>query len=126
MRLRKTIRWCLVLSVLCFALSDSTHVTETEKTRKHETPDTKHSTRAAGGSIHPSLTDEPSGTEGGIMSWIRRKLLLLALAVLPAWTSGCNPFTLGFLTPIPVQPWTAERLEQKLNHKNDGRTPIMP
>jgi len=60
------------------------------------------------------------------MSWIRRKLLLLALAVLPAWTTGCNPFTLGFLTPIPVQPWTAERMEQKLNHKNDGRTPIMP
>ena len=60
------------------------------------------------------------------MSWIRRKLLLLALAVLPAWATGCNPFTLGFLTPIPVQPWTAERLEQKLAHKNDGRTPIMP
>jgi hypothetical protein len=60
------------------------------------------------------------------MSWIRRKLWLLALALLPAGAVGCNPFTLGLLTPIPVPPWTAERLEQKLNHKNDGRTPIMP
>ena len=58
------------------------------------------------------------------MSWIRRKLWLVALALLPA--VGCNPLTLGFLTPIPVPPWTAERLEQKLNHKNDGRVPVMP
>ena len=58
------------------------------------------------------------------MSWIRRKLWLFALALLPA--VGCNPLTLGFLSPIPVPPWTAERLEQKLNHKNDGRVPIMP
>lgn len=60
------------------------------------------------------------------MAWIRRKLWLLALAVLPTVSAGCNPFTLGFLTPVPVQPWTAERMEQKLNHKNDGRVPIMP
>ncbi|MBP3960236.1 hypothetical protein J8F10_33840 [Gemmata sp. G18] len=59
------------------------------------------------------------------MSWIRRKLWVLAVGVL-AGASGCNPFTLGFLTPVPVQPWTAERMEQKLNHKNDGRVPIMP
>ena len=58
------------------------------------------------------------------MSWIRRKLWLVALALLPA--VGCNPLTLGFLSPIPVPPWTAERLEQKLNHKNDGRVPVMP
>src|SRR5262245_25516919 len=60
------------------------------------------------------------------MSWIRRKLWLFALALLPMGSAGCNPLTLGFFTPIPVQPWTAERLEQKLNHKNDGRVPIMP
>ncbi len=34
------------------------------------------------------------------MSWIRRKLWLVALALLPA--VGCNPLTLGFLSPIPV------------------------
>lgn len=62
------------------------------------------------------------------MSWIRRKLWLLALALLPAGAAGCNPLTLGLLTPIPVQPWVAERLEHKLNHQNDpgGRVPIMP
>jgi len=60
------------------------------------------------------------------MSWIRRNLWLFALALLPAGGAGCNPFTLGLGTPILVQPWVAERMEQKLNHKNDGRAPIMP
>ena len=60
------------------------------------------------------------------MSWIRRKLWLVALALLTSAGGGCNPLTLGFLSPIPVPPWTAERMEQKLNHKNDGRVPIMP
>ena len=35
---------------------------------------------------------------------IRRKLLLLALAVLPALSSGCNPFVMGPFTPVPIQP----------------------
>ena len=60
------------------------------------------------------------------MTWIRRKLWLWALALLPAGGAGCNPLGMGLLTPVPVPPWTAERLEQKLNHKNDGRVPIMP
>jgi len=60
------------------------------------------------------------------MSWIRRKLKLLMLALLPAWIVGCNPLSLGWLTPVPMPPWVAERMEQKLNHKNDGRAPIMP
>ncbi|HSQ57740.1 MAG TPA: hypothetical protein VLM40_18605 [Gemmata sp.] len=59
------------------------------------------------------------------MSRIRR-LLLLAAAVLPVASLGCNPLTMGFLTPIPIQPWVPERLDQKKNHKNDGRVPIMP
>lgn len=60
------------------------------------------------------------------MSWIRRKLMLFVLALLPAWMVGCNPLTLGWLTPVPMPPWVPERMEQKLNHKNDGRAPIMP
>lgn len=59
------------------------------------------------------------------MSWVRRKLWLLAAAGLPAAT-GCNPFSMGWLTPVPVQPWVAERMEDKYAHKNDGRVPIMP
>jgi hypothetical protein len=58
------------------------------------------------------------------MSWIRRKLWLLA-ALLPAG-AGCNPFTMGFLTPVPIQPWVAERMQDKYDHKNDGRVPILP
>ena len=59
------------------------------------------------------------------MSRIRR-LLLLAAATLPVASGGCNPFSIGILTPIAVQPWVAEREDAKFNHRNDGRTPIMP
>jgi hypothetical protein len=55
-----------------------------------------------------------------------RRLLLLAAALLPSLATGCNPLSLGLLTPIPVQPWVAERMDQKYNHRNDGRVPIMP
>lgn len=60
------------------------------------------------------------------MSWIRRNFRLLALAALPLGGTGCNPFTMGFLTPVPIQPWVAERMQAKYEHKNDGRVPIMP
>lgn len=60
------------------------------------------------------------------MSWLRRNLWLVAAAVIPLSNTGCNPFTMGFLTPVPVQPWVAERMQQKYEHKNDGRVPIMP
>ncbi|MCS6866368.1 MAG: hypothetical protein RMJ56_14990 [Gemmataceae bacterium] len=60
------------------------------------------------------------------MSWIRRKWWLVALALVPVVNIGCNPFTLGLLTPIPVQPWVAERMEEKYNHHKDGKVPIMP
>ena len=60
------------------------------------------------------------------MSWIRRKIGLRAAALLPTVSSGCNLFGLGWLTPVPVQPWVAERMDEKYMHKNDGRVPIMP
>ena len=59
------------------------------------------------------------------MTWMRKTGLLLA-AVLAPMASGCNPLALGFLTPMPVQPWVAERIEEKYYNKNDFRTPIMP
>ncbi len=60
------------------------------------------------------------------MSWLRRKLWLLAVAGLLGGSVGCNPLGAGFLTPVPVPPWVTERMEQKYAHKNDGRVPIMP
>ena len=57
---------------------------------------------------------------------IRRHVLLLAVAALPVAATGCNPFTLGMFTPVPMQPWVAERMDQKYGNRNDGRTPIMP
>ena len=48
------------------------------------------------------------------MSWVRHKVWLLAAAV-PALTGvGC------------VQPWVPARFEEKYQHKNDHRTPVLP
>lgn len=59
------------------------------------------------------------------MTWFRRSLGML-LAGAPVALAGCNPLAAGFLTPVPVQPWVAERMEEKFAHKNDHRTPVMP
>jgi hypothetical protein len=60
------------------------------------------------------------------MTWIRRKLWLLAVATLAAYATGCYPLAMGVLTPVPIPPWVSERMEEKYGHKNDGRVPIMP
>lgn len=59
------------------------------------------------------------------MTWLRRSLWML-LAAAPLAAIGCNPVGAGFLTPVPVPPWTAERMEDKFLHRNDHRTPVMP
>ena len=49
------------------------------------------------------------------MSWVRRKLWLLAAAALPAAAgTGC------------VQPWVPQRFDEKYQYTNDHRTPILP
>jgi hypothetical protein len=52
--------------------------------------------------------------------------MLLAGAMLASLVGGCNPYTMGVFTPIPVPPWVTERMEQKYCGYNDFRTPIMP
>jgi hypothetical protein len=59
------------------------------------------------------------------MIWMRRAGLLLAALLVPL-VSGCNPLAMGFGTPVPMQPWVAESIENKYMHQNDFRTPIMP
>jgi hypothetical protein len=59
------------------------------------------------------------------MTWLRRGLMIL-LAGVPLAAVGCNPLGMGWLTPVPVQPWVVERMEDKFMHQNDYRTPVMP
>ena len=60
------------------------------------------------------------------MTWLRRNLLLVAAVGTLTGSSGCVFTGMGLLTPVPIQPWTAERFEDMYLHKNDHRTPIMP
>lgn len=55
-----------------------------------------------------------------------RTWILLVLAAAPLGAMGCVPFSMGILTPVPVQPWVTERMEDKYCWKNDTRNPIMP
>jgi hypothetical protein len=60
------------------------------------------------------------------MTWIRRKLLLLITGATVATGTGCSPIGMGLLTPIPVQPWVAERMNEKYDTRAEDKTPIMP
>ena len=59
------------------------------------------------------------------MNRIRRALYLLAAAIVP-FSSGCVLFGPPAFLLVPTQPWVAERMEEKYQHTNDHRTPIMP
>jgi hypothetical protein len=63
----------------------------------------------------------PSWVGGFTMAWLRRKGLLLSAVIAAVGCAGP-----GIFTPIPVAPWTAEKLQDQYLHKNDFRTPIMP
>jgi hypothetical protein len=52
--------------------------------------------------------------------------VLWAAVLASAGLTGCYPFSMGILTPIPVPPWVTERMEEKYCDKNDFRTPILP
>ena len=61
------------------------------------------------------------------MKPVRAAFLMLLAGILPALGSGClNPLALGVLTPIPMQPWVPDRINERLMNKNDFRTPILP
>ena len=48
------------------------------------------------------------------MKRLRTWLFLVGMAALCGATSGCfNPFAMGLATPIPMQPWVADRIEER-------------
>src|SRR5205823_14113712 len=59
-----------------------------------------------------------------VLSWgeAMRKLrtwLLLAGTLIPGAASGCvGPLSMGIATPIPVQPWVAESVQERIMNKN--------
>ena len=59
------------------------------------------------------------------MSFIRRKLWLMVVAGFAA-TAGTGCVGMGVFTPIPVQPWVAERMNEKNDKLAEDKTPVMP
>ena len=56
-----------------------------------------------------------------------RWLLHAGILLIPTLLSGClNPFGMGLATPIPMQPWVGDRIAERLDSKNDSRTPVLP
>jgi hypothetical protein len=55
------------------------------------------------------------------IKWLRASVLLAPLMAI-----GCYPPAIMLAIMAPTQPWVTERMEDKFQHKNDYRTPIMP
>lgn len=61
------------------------------------------------------------------MKILRKRLISASLLLLiPAFLSGCSPLSMGFATPVPMQPWVADRVAERFENKNDHRVPILP
>ena len=60
------------------------------------------------------------------MNILRKRLLIAGILLIPTFLSGCVPFGMGLGTPIPMQPWVADRVAERLENKNDHRVPVMP
>src|SRR5262245_61905516 len=60
------------------------------------------------------------------MKALYKAILLASVLGFVTFLSGCSPFGMGFLTPIPMQPWVADHIEERLVNKNDHRTPVLP
>ena len=60
------------------------------------------------------------------MRTLCKRLLMASWLGSLIFVVGCSPFGMGFATPIPMQPWVADRIEERWLNKNDHRTPILP
>ena len=60
------------------------------------------------------------------MNKLRTWLLVAATTLAAVGTSGCNPFSMGVFTPIPVQPWMADQVENRINNQSDYLSVILP
>jgi hypothetical protein len=60
------------------------------------------------------------------MKRLRNWLFFLGVMGVCGASAGCvNPFAMGFATPIPMQPWVADRIEERCL-TNDHKAPVLP
>jgi hypothetical protein len=55
-----------------------------------------------------------------------QRIMSASFLLIPAFLSGCSPFSMGVATPVPVQPWVADTIQDRFENKNDHRVPILP
>jgi hypothetical protein len=46
--------------------------------------------------------------------------------LMPALLGGCVPTPFSSVFPIPMQPWVADRIEERIVNQSDYRTPVLP
>jgi hypothetical protein len=60
------------------------------------------------------------------MKTTRQWLWMTAILLLPTLNAGCINAIGGIPVPIPVQPWVADQIEERLVNKSDRRAVVMP
>jgi hypothetical protein len=61
------------------------------------------------------------------MNALRSMVVLAGVMTLATLASGCvNPLSMGIFTPVPVPPWVADHIQERIMYKNDHYTPILP
>ncbi len=57
---------------------------------------------------------------------MKGRMMAVAAMLMPGLLTGCLPTGMGVFTPVPIQPWVAERMEEKCLAKVDYNSPVMP
>ncbi len=61
------------------------------------------------------------------MKRLRMWLFLAGFVIVGGGVSGCfNPFGMGMATPVPMQPWVADRIEERFCNQTDRKAPVLP
>ena len=55
----------------------------------------------------------------------RTWLFFVGVLAVCGGSSGCIPFGMGLATPVPIQPWVADSIEERLTTK-DHKAPVLP
>jgi hypothetical protein len=59
------------------------------------------------------------------MKSLRSWLFLAGFSLAIAGGNGCVPMSMGIFTPVPVQPWMSDQVENRMQNPSDHKTTVL-